>query len=276
MWEERMKLLLMSVFATAVAMATPTTADVLSDVKSAGKLVCGVLGVNEPFGYQDVNTRELVGYEVDACRLLAEDLGVEPEIKVVVSQSRIPELSQRRVDVLAALLSYTPERAEQVDFSKTYLTMDSKCVVLDESEVKALDSLASSRVAILKGSVLEAPFRTRFPDATILSLDDTSTSFLALYGGRVEASCNNEVTARLVISRSTDAPKMRFLPELVLQAKAGFVVKKGEQAFLDYINGFLERLESSGKGQALFDKWLGKDSKLGMERAFTFGEPIKG
>tara|TARA_R110002020_G_scaffold458434_1_gene675857 strand:- start:47289 stop:48107 length:819 start_codon:yes stop_codon:yes gene_type:complete len=267
---------LFAVLAAATMAVAPTAgkADVLADVKSAGKLVCGVLGVNEPFAYQDVTTRELVGYEIDICRLLAEDLGVEAEMKVVVSQSRIPELAQRRVDVLASLLSYTAERAEQVDYSNTYLTMDSKCFVLGDSDVQELDDLAQSRVAILKGSVLEAPFRTRFPDSTILSLDDTSTSFLALYGGRVEASCNNEVTARLVVARSADAPEIRFLPEPVLQAKAGFAAKKGETAFVDYINEFLERIESSGKGQAVYDKWLGSESPLGMQRGFKFGEPI--
>src|SRR5688572_10410323 len=79
------------------AATTGAHADILSDVRSDGTLICGVLGVNEPFAYQDVQTRELVGYEIDLCHLLADHLGVQGETKVVTSQSRSPELVQERV-----------------------------------------------------------------------------------------------------------------------------------------------------------------------------------
>jgi polar amino acid transport system substrate-binding protein len=257
----------------AASVSSAPRADVLSDVKSNGKLVCGVLGVNEPFAYQDVQSRELVGYEVDLCRLMAEDLGVKPELKVVTSQSRIPELSQRRVDVLISLLTYTAERAQQVDFSNNYLSTEWKCMVMADSEFKKLDDLADSRVAILKGSVLEAPFVKRYPKAKILTLDDTSTSLLALFQGKVDSTCNNQVTVRLVALRVPDAAPTRLLPESVMSATTGMALKKGEASFVEYINGFLGRIEGDGKGQALWDKWLGSKSKLALTREFKFGSP---
>jgi polar amino acid transport system substrate-binding protein len=259
-----------------VAVPLAAKADVLSDIKSSGKLTCGVLGVNEPFAYQDVQTRELVGYEVDLCRLLAEDLGVKAATSVVTSQSRIPELSQRRVDVLISLLTYTKERAEQVDFSKNYLTSSWKCMVLADSDKKKLDDLAQSRVAILKGSVLEANFNKRFPKAKILTLDDTSTSFLALFQGKVESTCNNEVTSQLVALRSEGALPTRFLPEPVMQATTGMAVKKGETAFVAYVDAFLDKIETNGKGDALYDRWLGSASKLKLKREFKFGSAQQG
>lgn len=269
---KRLTAIMIAAAAAALA-STAANADVLSDVKSNGKLVCGVLGVNEPFAYQDVQSRELVGYEIDLCRMLAEDLGVTAELKVVTSQSRIPELSQRRVDVLISLLSYTAERAQQVDFSNNYLSSAWKCMVLEDSEFKKLDDLAEARVAILKGSVLEKPFIEKYPKARILSLDDTSTSLLALFQGKVDATCNNQVTVRLVALRTQGAVPTRLLPEPILTATTGMAVKKGEKSFVEYINGFLDKIESNGKGQALFDKWLGSGSKLALQREYKFGSP---
>lgn len=273
-----MKIGLAVLLSAAMSIAVPIAAraDVLSDIKSSGKLTCGVLGVNEPFAYQDVQTRELVGYEIDLCRMLAQDLGVKAATSVVTSQSRIAELSQRRVDVLISLLTYTKERAEQVDFSNNYLTASWKCMVLDESDKKKLDDLANSRVAILKGSVLEAPFVKRYPKAKVLTLDDTSTSYLALFQGKVEATCNNEVTSQLVALRSEGAAPTRFLPEPVMQATTGMAVKKGETAFVDHINAFLDRIETDGQGQALYDKWLGASSKLKLKREYKFGSAQQG
>jgi polar amino acid transport system substrate-binding protein len=249
------------------------SADVLGDIKSNGTLVCGVLGVNEPFAFQDVQSRELVGYEIDLCRLLAADLGVKPQLKVVTSQSRIPELSQRRVDLLISLLTYTADRAKQVDFSNNYLSSAWKCVVLEDSEFKKMDDLAEARVAILKGSVLEGPFTAKYPKAKILTLDDTSTSLLALFQGKVDATCNNQVTVRLVAMRTPNATPTRLLPESIMTATTGIAVKKGETSLVEYINGFLEKIEGNGAGQALFDKWLGSASKLALPREYKFNSP---
>lgn len=274
--EETMKLQTLSVLAAVgllTATATVASADVLSDIKDNGKLVCGVLGVNEPFAYQDVNTRELVGYEIDLCHMLADYLGVEGETKVVTSQSRIPELTQRRVDVLISLLSYTEERAEQVDYANNYLASAWRCMVRADSDYQHLDELSDKRVAILKGSVLEASFRELYPEATILSLDDTSASLLAVFQGKVEATCNNQVTVRLVAIRSGDASNTRLLPEPIMTATTGVAVKKGEDALREEINAFLSEIEENGEGQVVWDKWLGSDSALELEREFKFGEP---
>ena len=251
--------------------ASAASADVLSEVQDSGTLTCGVLGVNEPFAYQDVESRDLVGYEIDLCHMLADYLGVEGETKVVTSQSRIPELTQGRVDVLISLLSYTQERAEQVDYSNNYLASAWRCMVREDSPYQNVGELSDERVAILKGSVLEATFRELFPEATVLSLDDTSASLLAVFQGKVAATCNNQVTARLVAIRSGDASNTRLLPEPIMTATTGMAVKTGEDALRQEINAFLDQIEENGEGQALWDKWLGADSELDLEREFEFG-----
>ena len=92
-------------------------ADELADVKARGKLVCGTLGTAEPFSFQDPKTREIVGYDIDICRKVAESLGVALEIKPMAVEARIPELIQGRVDILAANLGWSKERAQQIDYS---------------------------------------------------------------------------------------------------------------------------------------------------------------
>src|SRR3546814_3237188 len=55
------------------------SANALDDVKSRNTLVCGTLGTSEPFSFQDPKTREVVGYEVDLCKEIANYLGVKLE-----------------------------------------------------------------------------------------------------------------------------------------------------------------------------------------------------
>src|SRR4051812_24963106 len=97
-----------------LAAAGLAQADQLADIKQKGTLVCGTLGIAEPFSFTNAQTREVQGYDVDFCKVLAKSLGVKLELKLVAVPARIQELQQGRVDVLAANLGYTPERAEQI------------------------------------------------------------------------------------------------------------------------------------------------------------------
>src|SRR5690606_25966385 len=93
--------------AACLGMATVAHADALSDIKSRGTLVCGTLGTSEPFSFQDPKTRQVVGYEVDLCKEIADDLGVKLEIKMISVAARIPELVAGLVDVVAAKLGWS-------------------------------------------------------------------------------------------------------------------------------------------------------------------------
>ena len=257
------------------ALTATAQAGSLDDIKARGELICGVVGVNEPFGFEDVKTREVTGYEVDLCKILGQKLGVKTTIRVVTAQSRVPELVQKRIDMLSALLSYTKERAEQVDFSNNYLSDNSRCLVAADSKIQKLDELNGARVAILKGSVLDAPFRAKVPKSTVLLMDDTVISLMSLYQGKVDATCNRVSTLSLLDSRNSNRVPTRYLPETVIFQNAGFAVRKGEKEFVAYLNDFLGKLETSGEGQVLWDKWLGTGSPLKLQRDFKFGGPIE-
>ena len=107
-------------FAAAALLAQAAHADQLADIKQKGTLVCGTLGTAEPFSFPNPQTRETQGYDVDFCAAVAKALGVKLELKLISVPARIPELMQGRVDVLAANLGYTPERAQQIAFSDSY------------------------------------------------------------------------------------------------------------------------------------------------------------
>ncbi len=253
-------------------------ADQLADIKARGTLICGVYGNEEPFGFEDLKTRELVGYEVDICRKVAEQLKVKVEFKVTPAPSKVAELVQNRFDVLAAGLSYTEQRAAQIDYSANIMDDSHRCLVLQDSGLKTLDQLAGKRVGIGKGSVLTSILQTRYPSATIMSLEDIPTSFLALQQGRIDAACQRQSLARLVELRAASAganKPVRFLDGALLSQTTGIGMRKGQPALVAAVNKALLDIESSGDAAKIFSKWLGADSALKLERGFKVGSPIK-
>ncbi|WP_192886545.1 transporter substrate-binding domain-containing protein [Agrobacterium sp. LAD9] len=250
-------------------------ADELADIKARGTLVCGVIGISEPYGYVNPKTQEVEGYEVDLCSKLAERLGVKAEPKVTSSEARLPELLQGRVDVLAALITYSAERAKQIDYSNSYLVEPFRYLVRADSGIKDFSQLETARIANVKGSLLEKVTKERFPGATNISFEDQSAAFLALQQGKAVALAGRDTTLKALQNRAGDgAAPTEFVQEPLLVQRTGFGLRKGEEPLLKEINAFLTDLEASGEAQKLFDKWMGKDSAFKITRSFKVGDPI--
>lgn len=268
---------LVSIAALAAAGAhTSAAADQLSDLKSRGTLVCGVLGAFEPFGYTDTASRTVVGYDIDFCNAIARHMGVKAEVKPVAIEARIPELQQGRMDVLVAGLGYSPARAEQVDFSSGYYVSEHKLSVRADKGYAKRDDLAGKRVSFTKGGITESFVKATVPTATLVGFQDTPTAFTALTQGKVDAFSVSEVVARRLISRlGANAAQFKVLDPAVGTESWGIGVKKGEAALLKSVNEALQAMEASGEAQKIFDKWLGASTMYDMKRSFKIA-PIKG
>jgi len=90
-------------------------ADSLDDIQRRGRLVVGVKRDVPLWGFQDKATGQLAGMEPDLARDLARRLGVRLELVGLLTAERVKAVEERRVDVLIATLSDTPERRERLD-----------------------------------------------------------------------------------------------------------------------------------------------------------------
>ncbi|WP_316156935.1 ABC transporter substrate-binding protein [Cupriavidus sp. BIC8F] len=264
-----------AVLACAAAMAGPAHADQLADIKARGTLVCGVLSNLEPFGFQDPSTRELTGYDIDFCKAIAKSLGVKPELKPVSLEARIPELSQGRVDVLAAVLGYTPARAEQITFSDTYFVSEHRLAVKGNGPFKQRDDLAGKRISTMKGASTQFFLQKVLPSAQLVSYDDTPSAFMALVQGKVDGFGLSETMLRRFIAKLGPSGNITVLAPSLGEEAWGLGIKKGEPALEKAVNAALADMEKSGEAQQIFEKWLGARTIFQMKREFRT-QPIKG
>lgn len=257
------------------ALATTAQADTLADIEARGKLICGMSSASPPWGYLDTKTQEIVGYEIDLCQMVAKALNVELELKEVSAAARVPELMQGRVDMLATLLTYSKARAEQVDFSGAYIRESFSFMVPADSGISSVDELADKRIGVVSGSFLEPLIPQRLPNARVVAFESQPANFMALQQGKVAGSAMRYSQAKaLEANAGPNARPLTELPGPLTAGASGFGVRKGEDRWREFLNSFLEKLETSGEGQALFDKWLGENSVYKMKRTFKFGEPL--
>src|SRR5690606_21190999 len=266
-----------TILAACVAAATfagAAQADQLDDIKAKGELLCGTLGTSQPFSFQD-DSRQLVGYDVDICKLVADKLGVKVQYKMLSVAARVAELNEGRVDILAANLGYSPERAQQIGFSHAYYVSPQKLLVRKDSGLTTIEALNGRRIAATKGSSSEREIKRILDKSRVLGFADSSAAYLALQQKKVDAQFASElVLARLVLQSPPTAP-VSVIEEPVFSEAWGLGVRQSETRFLQAVNQALDEAEASGAAAQLFDKWFGPETPYKLKRDFKIG-PIAG
>lgn len=239
-------------------------ADTLDKVKERGVLVAGVKDSLPPFGYIDQKTRSIVGYDIDFVKAIADKLGVKVELKPVTSATRMPQLQEGNIDIIAATMTKNPERAKVIDFSDTYFFTGQKFLT-KTGTAKSLKDLDGKKIGTAKGSTSEQNAKKALPNSTILSFDDYPQAVLGLMQGKVAAVTTDE---SILAGQLAKLPKGQYeIPDFRISDEPyGLGIRKGNPKFLKFVNETLLEMEKSGQAQEIYDRWFGPDSDTPMKR----------
>ncbi len=252
--------------------SAPAQADLLQDVRSRGTLVAGVKDSIPPFGFIDPSTRGIVGYDIDFAAAVAKALGVRLQTVPVTTATRIPELMQGKIDLIAATMTHTPDRAQQIDFSLTYFMTGQKVLVRKDAGVARVSDLEGKRVSSVRGSTSEQNIRREVPRVRVISFNDYPNAFLALAQRKVVAMTTDEIILMDLQRRSPNPDDYVLIDQFISTEPYGLGVRKGEPAFLKEVNRVLLQTEESGEAARIFDKWFGPRSETPLKRNFRIGQ----
>ena len=137
--------------------AQKTSQNALSHAKLMNKLTVGVKNDSKPFGFVD-NEGNPAGFDVDVAKEIARQiLGDENAVEFVyvTPSSRITDLNSRKVDMVIAAMSITPNRADVVSFSQPYYQSGQAIMVKEGSKISSLADLNGSNVGFVLGTTGE-------------------------------------------------------------------------------------------------------------------------
>jgi polar amino acid transport system substrate-binding protein len=248
------------------ALAAPP-ADTLAEVKKKGVLVAGVKDSLPPFGYVDEKTRDIVGYDIDFVKAIAKKLGVRLELKAVTSASRMPQLQEGNIDIIAATMTKNAERAKQIDFSDTYFFTGQKFITR-KGTVHSLKDLEGKKIGTAKGSTSEQNVKKAIPSATVLSFDDYPQAFLALQQGKVAAVTTDEAILAGILAKAPNKSQFEIPNIQISDEPYGLGMRKGDKHFVAFVNKTLVEMERSGEAKRIFEKWFGPGTAFDLTRNF--------
>jgi polar amino acid transport system substrate-binding protein len=247
-------------------------ADQLDDIKHAGKITIGVFDSNPPFGYVDNQSHKLAGYDIDFANEIAKKLGVKLELQATNPANRIPLLVSKKVNVIVADFTITPERAQQVDFTTPYF-IGGQQFLAPKGKFLNKQDLAHAKIGAVKGTTEEQEVRKDFPGATVLSYDEISLALVALRNGNVQVITQDGALLAGLLAKAPDKAHYAISPYAVSVEKIGIAVGKGETRLLKTINQTLVELEKNGTATKIYNKWFGKQSPTPLARTFKIVAP---
>ena len=240
--------------ATDSAASTATT-DKLQEIKDKGKLVMGTSADYPPYEWHLIKDGkdEIIGFDIDIAQAIADELGVELEVKDMAFDGLIPALSTGKIDMIVAGMNATEERKQSVDFTDVYYTQTDIVVIRKEDADKftSEDSLKTAALATQKATVQETYLLETFPDAEIQSVPKWNTAIMSLTTGKVDAVMMVDTVAKQFIAQNEDLMVANFDINSTPNAAAIAVAKNGGD-FLETVNNIVNEMKESGKIEELY------------------------
>ena len=247
---------------TASAVSNTAGKDLLDQIQARGSITVAMEGTWAPWTYHDEND-ELVGYDVEVAKLIANELGVDVNFVEGEWDGLLAGLDDGRYDIMVNGVGVTPERQEKYDFSAPYAYNKTAVIVRsDYDEIHSMEDLKGKNTANTISSTY-ATLAEKY-GATVKGVDDLNQTIELLLSNRIDATLNTEVTYYDYLKAHPDANiKIAALSDEV--EKVAIPVRKGDdtKTLLAAINDALAKLDESGELTALSEKYFGTDiSKL--------------
>ena len=194
-----------------------------------------------PYEYYDDG--EIVGVDIDIAREIAKEMGKELVVKDVAFDSIINEVKTGKADFGAAGISYTDERAKQVDFSINYSTSNQVVVVKNGSNIRDVNNIDGKKIAVQLGSVADTYVTSNFKNSEIVRDKKYLAAIQDLKDGKADAVVMDELPAKEMVKNNND---IMILSGNLASDSYGMIVKKGNKKLLNAINKVLNRLKEDG------------------------------
>lgn len=231
---------------------------VIESIKRAGVLKVG-MSTFVPWAMRDRNG-DLIGFEIDVAKKLAEDMDVEVEFVPTAWDGIIPALIAGKFDVIIGGMSVTPARNLTVNFTDPYAHSSVGVMAhIGEAEGKtwpedfnASDVTFSCR----RGGTPCEYIKAHFPKATLRQFDDQAQVIQEVLNGNATAMLSSQPLPAFTIYEN---PDVVFAPTdaMIDPSAEAFAVRKGDPDALNFFNNWILVRMQDGWLEERHDYWFG-------------------
>ena len=209
-----------------------------------------------PFEFVDESSGELVGFDIDLIKAVAEEAGLELKITPMEFDGLIAGIRTGRHDIGIAGITITEERDAHIDFSDPYYDAGLILAVRAEEEgISSEDDLAGKKVGTRSGSTSETYLKDNHPEADVVSFPGIVEAYMDLEAGRVDAVLYDVPNVKYYVSQDS-ATDLKTAGG-VLQGEQYGIAFPEDSPLVDKVNAALKTLRENGEYDRIYTKWFG-------------------
>lgn len=241
----------------------PTTTGIWEQSTLNKILKSGVLRVGLEAGYMPFELKnksgEIVGFDVEIAKMMAEDMGVKLELVNTAWDGIIPALLTDKFDIIMSGMTITPQRNLQVNFCDPYIVVGQTIFIKKELEgkVKSYADLNDPKYTIATKLGVTADYASKkfMGKANIRLFETEQEGAMEVLSGKADAFVYDLPYNAIFFAQNKE--KLVFLDQPFTFEPLAWAIRKGDPDFSNFLNNYLAQIKGDGRYQAAYDKWFG-------------------
>ena len=197
--------------------------------------------------FENLEGGKVVGIEVDIMKLICEELNYEMKIEEIDFESVIPGVEEGKYTCGMSGITVTPERAQNVLFTKVYYIAAQAIVVKEGSGISSKADLADKKISVQNGTTAEGYCLENKYD--ILGFASNPDAKNALITDKVQAWVVDDLTAKQMVE---EGDGLKILDEKMTEEPYAFAFNFKDEALVERIDEILEKLIKNGTVADIF------------------------
>jgi polar amino acid transport system substrate-binding protein len=210
-----------------------------------------------PMEYID-ETGELVGFDVELINAIADEAGLEIELKNTAWDGIFAGLANGAYDAIISSVTITEERKSAMLFTEPYVNAGQVLIVKKSaSGISGIEDMAGLKVGAQNGTTGDFAIE-EYPEIERMAYDEIGLAVEDLMNGNISGVVCDSITASdFVLNNESYAGSLTIAGEPFTEEYLGIAVSKSRPDLVEKFNEGLAAVEASGKMDELVVKWLG-------------------
>jgi polar amino acid transport system substrate-binding protein len=245
-------------FSASVTSARAEEWPVLERIVKTGKIRVGMSGDQAPFNVKS-RSGELIGFEVDLVRMMAQGMGVSVEFVVRPFPELLPALKEGDVDIVMSGMAITAERSLNAVFVGPYMMSGKSLLTKDPSlaDVSRTEDIDQKNLtlAALRNSTSQAFAQKRLPLAKLVTVETYDEAIQKIRDGEVDALVADMPACTLAVLRYPDENLTTLSAPFTVEP-IGIAVRATELPLQSLLNNYIQAYNEAGFIEMLRVEWL--------------------
>lgn len=228
-------------------------------VEEENKIIIGTSADFPPFEFIG-SDGSITGFDVEMTTSILEDAGYTVEVKDIAFDSLIASLQNDKIDVIAAAMTITDEREQQIDFSNPYYEADQSILVKvgNDLNLSTNKDLQNYTVGAQTGTTGASWIETNLVDNGTMATDDFkryetyTLAVLDLANENIDAIVLDKPVAESYVKNQN----VEIVMTIITGESYGLGVREGNNKLLEEINSGLATLMESEEWDELILKYF--------------------